>query len=201
VPCVERIIEVVVEADVAVGAREGGLILATALRVEARLDRVRSDDLRDVIDEVECVVLVDERKPVVICEWEGVVGDAAEAEIRHITRADIREQLRDVDIVGARQRRVALRFQLDEIAARPKDEFVGQRGAECVCQCQHPVAARPWEGDRREREIQVARETAVGQKAFLGIVRVTGRQPRPIRDVVIYAQNVFAADTASKWMM
>src|SRR5262245_20433698 len=101
-PGVERIVDVIVEIDVGVGARKDGLILAAALRVEARLDRVRTDDLRDVVNEVEGVVLIDERQPVEIHVGEGRIrripatagtvdsSDPYEAEVRHITCADIR---------------------------------------------------------------------------------------------------------------
>lgn len=136
---VELVISVVGEVYVAVGARKDRLILAAALRVEARLDRVRADDLRHIINEVERVILVDERQPVVIGEWEGLVSDPAVTEIRDVTGAHVREQLRHVDVVCASQCLVVGRLQLDEIAARSEDEFVGQRRAEGVRQSQHTI--------------------------------------------------------------
>src|SRR5262249_28613914 len=87
-PRIERVVGVVEEVDVSVRPREARLILAAALRVKTRLERMRADDLRDVVNEVESVVLIDERQPVEIGEWESLVGDAAVTEVRRITGAD-----------------------------------------------------------------------------------------------------------------
>src|SRR2546428_2545199 len=122
-PGIERVILVIVEIDVAVGAREYRLILAVALRVEARLERVRADDLRDVVNEVEGVVLIDERQPVEIYGRERLVVDAAETEVRQVAEADARKQFRDVEVVGFGQRLVIGGGQANTIVARPDDKL------------------------------------------------------------------------------
>src|SRR5262245_53684324 len=135
-------IGVVVEVDVAVGAGEGGLILAAALCVETRFERMRADDLRDVINEVESVVLIDKRQPVEIYVRERLIANPAESEIRHVPGANIREQLRDVNVALARQSVVISGAQINEVAAGTEDEFIGERRAEGVRQCQDRKSTR-----------------------------------------------------------
>src|SRR4029434_4242612 len=101
---------------------------------------MRADDLRNVINEVESVVLMDKRQPVEIYVRERLIADPAESEIRHVPGADIREQLRDVDVALARQGIVIGGAQVNEVAAGTEDEFIGERRAEGVRQCQHAVA-------------------------------------------------------------
>src|SRR5262249_28960322 len=127
------------------GAREGRLILAAALRIESRLERMRPDDLGDIVNEVEGVVLIDERQPVEINVRERLVANPSETEVRHVPGADIREQLRDVYVALARQSVVIGGLQLDEVAARSEDELIGECRAEGVRQCQHAIATGPRE--------------------------------------------------------
>src|SRR5581483_4431601 len=96
---VELVVGVVVEVDVAVGACKDCLILAAALRVETRLERVRADDLRDVVNEVERMVLIDKRQPVEIYARKSLIVDAAKPEVRQVAKADTGKKLRHIDVV------------------------------------------------------------------------------------------------------
>src|SRR5262249_37555380 len=122
----------VVEVDVPVGARKHRLVFTAALRVEARLEIVRTDDLGDVVNEVERVILVDERQSIEINDRESLIGDPTVTEVRYITEAHIREQLWNVYIVSARKGVVIGGAQVNEVATRPKDEFVGESRAESM---------------------------------------------------------------------
>src|SRR5262252_10697847 len=102
-PSVQWIIRVTREVYVAVRARKHGLVFPAALRVEACLQTVRSYDLRDIVDEVEGVILVDEWQAVEIGKRERIVGDSAVTEVRNITRSDVRKEFRHIDIVDAGQ--------------------------------------------------------------------------------------------------
>src|SRR6185436_16291795 len=92
---IQGIVRVVVEVYVAVSPRKHRLILATALCVETSLDRMRSNDLGEIVDEVEGVILVDERQSVEVRERKRLIGNAAEPEVRNVTKADVREEFRD----------------------------------------------------------------------------------------------------------
>src|SRR6185436_805019 len=116
------------------------LILATALCVETSLDRMRSNDLGEIVDEVEGVILVDERQSVEVRERKRLIGNATEPEVRNVTKADVREEFRDCEAVSARQRLFIGGPKVDEVAARPEDEFIRQRRAEAVGQRQHSIA-------------------------------------------------------------
>src|SRR5262249_37057178 len=101
---------------------------------------MRADDLREVINEVESVVLIDKRQPVEIYVRERLISDPAESEIRHVPGANTREQFRDVNVALARQSIVIGGAPINEVGAWTEDEFIGERRAEGVRQCQHPVA-------------------------------------------------------------
>src|SRR5215813_12197261 len=155
---IERIVRVAGEIDIAIGARKGGLILAAALRIEAGLEIVRADDLRDIVYEIERVVLVDEREAIEVGKWKCVVGDPAVSEIGHVTESDIRKELGHVDVVDTCQRVVVARLEIDEVAARTKDELIGQRRTEDVSQRQDTISTGTRERNWREREVETARE-------------------------------------------
>src|SRR5262249_61589540 len=100
-----------------------------------------ADDLRDVVNKVKCVVLVDERQPVEIYIRECLIANPTEPEVRHIAGAYTREQLRDVDVALARQGVVIGGLQLHESAAWPQDEFICGCRAEGGGQCLHRAAS------------------------------------------------------------
>src|SRR5262249_42756915 len=80
---------------------------------------------------------------------------------------------------------------IDEVAARTKDELIGQRRTEDVSQRQDTISTGTRERNWREREVETAREAPVRKQPLFVVVRVTARQTCAIGDVVVNPQNVF----------
>src|SRR5262245_19558252 len=131
-PRVERIIGVVVEINVGIGAGKSCLVFPAPLCVKTHFERMWTNNFRDIVDEVEGVILIDKRQPIEIYIRKALIGDPAETDVRHITETDFWEELRDIEIYAACQSVVIAGSQINKIAARPEDKFIGQCRAESV---------------------------------------------------------------------
>src|SRR5262249_28006112 len=129
-PGVVRVVRVVAERDG--GGIAGRLILAAALVIESRLQRVCSDNLADV------VIYVEGRVAVLIWELavagsagKVLVRDAAEGDVEPLCGRIVRERQREIEAepgIGPRSR--ISRIERQSVMARAENELVGQRRRE-----------------------------------------------------------------------